>query len=100
MVISISDSHFLNIYIGFLLQLEDTKDFLCIYNGGSDNSEMTAKLTGQMNDTTISVSGNQMFVVFKSNHEIVARGFQAVIIESKYYDQIVTSGVARPTHIS
>ena len=73
--------------MGFLLQLEDTKDFLCIYNGGSDNSEMTAKLTGQMNDTTISVSGNQMFVVFKSNHEIVARGFQAVIIESKYYDQ-------------
>ena len=73
-------------FIVFLLQLEDTKDFLCIHNGGSDNSEMVAKLTGQMNDTTISVSGNQMFVVFKSNHEIVARGFQAVIIESKYYD--------------
>ena len=48
---------------------------------------MVAKLTGQMNDTTISVSGNQMFLVFKTNNEIVRKGFHALIIESKYYDQ-------------
>ena len=101
LVISISDSHFLNIYIGFfLLQLEDTKDFLSIHNGGNENSEIVERLTGQMNNTTISISGNQMFLVLKTNNEIVSKGFHALIIESKYYDQIVTSGVARPTHIS
>ena len=47
---------------------------------------MVAILTDQMNDTTISISGNQMFVVFKTNHEIVAKGFHALILESKYYD--------------
>ena len=72
--------------MGFLLQLEDTNDYLGIYNGGSDDSEIVANLTGQMNDTTISISGNQMFVVFKTNHEIVAKGFHALILESKYCD--------------
>ena len=48
---------------------------------------MVAMLTNQMNDTTISISGNQMFVVFKTNHEISARGFHAFIMESKYFDQ-------------
>ena len=72
--------------LGFLLQLEDTYDFLDIYNGGSDDSEMVAILTDQMNDTTISISGNQMFVVFKTNHKIVAKGFHALVLESKYYD--------------
>ena len=47
---------------------------------------MVAKLTGQMNDTKTSISGNQMFVVFKTNHEIVARGFHAFIMESKSFD--------------
>ena len=87
LVISISDSFSIYIYWVFLLQLEDTKDFLSIHNGGSDNSEMVAKLTGQMNDTKISISGNQMFLVFQTNNEIVRNGFHAMIIESKYYDQ-------------
>ena len=47
---------------------------------------MVAKLTGQMNDTKISVSGNQIFVVLKTNHEIVASGYHAFIMESKYLD--------------
>ena len=71
----------------FLLQLEDTNDFLEIYNGGSDDSEMVANLTGLMNDTKISISGNQMFLVFKTNNEIVSKGFHALIIESKYFDE-------------
>ena len=71
--------------MGFLLQLEDTNDFLDIYNGGSDDSEMVAKLTGQMNNTTISISGTQMVLVFKTNHEIIAKGFHALIMESKHY---------------
>ena len=73
--------------MGFLLQLEDTNDYLSIQNGGSDNSEMVANLTGTMNDTTISTSGNQIFVVFKTNHEIVSKGFHALILESKYFDE-------------
>ena len=72
--------------MGFLLQLEDANDFLAIYNGGSDDSEMVANLTGSMNDTKVSISGNQMFVVFKTNNDIVAKGFHALIIESKYCD--------------
>ena len=62
-------------------------EFLSIHNGGSDDSEVVAKLAGQMNDTTISISGNQMFLVFQTNNEIVRKGFHALIIESKYYDQ-------------
>ena len=69
--------------MGFLLQLEDTNDYLSIHNGGSDDSEMVANLTGQMNDTKISIPGNQMFLVFKTNHEIVSKGFHALIMESK-----------------
>ena len=70
-------------YWVFLLQLEDIIDYLSIYNGGSNNSELVETLTGQMNDTTISISGNQMFLVFQTNNEIVKKGFIAVIIESK-----------------
>ena len=72
--------------MGFLLQLEDTKDFLSIHNGGSRASEMVAVLTGQMNDTIISISENQMFLVFETNNEIVGKGFHALIMESKYFD--------------
>ena len=46
---------------------------------------MVAKLTGSMNDTKVSISGNQMFVVFKTNNEIIAKGFHALIIESKFF---------------
>ena len=48
---------------------------------------MVAKLTGKMNDTKISISGNQMFLVFKTNNETVRKGFHALIMESKYFDQ-------------
>ena len=85
MIISISNSFSKYILWGFLLQLEDTNDYLSIHNGGSDDSEIVANSTGQMNDTTISISGNQMFVVFKTNNEIVSKGFHALIIESKYF---------------
>ena len=44
-----------------------------------------------MKDTTISISGNQMFVVFKTNKDTVAKGFHAFIIESKYFDKSKSS---------
>ena len=68
----------------FLRQLENGNDFLSIHNGGSNDSEMVTKVTGQMNDTNISIYGNQMFVMFHTNEEIVRKGFQALIMESKY----------------
>ena len=71
----------------FLLKLEDSNDFLDIYNGGSDDSEMVAMLTGQINDIKISISGNQMFLVFQTNNEIVRKGFHALIMKGKYFDQ-------------
>ena len=73
--------------ITFLQQLEETNDFLSIHNGGSDDSEIVAKLAGQMYDAEISIPGNQMFVVFQTNEEIVHKGFHALIIESKYFYQ-------------
>ena len=87
MVISISDSFSKYTNWGFLLQLEDTNDYLSIHNGGSNDSEIVANLTGQINYTKISISSNQMFLVFKTNNEIVSKGFYALIMESKYFDQ-------------
>ena len=52
---------------------------------------MVANLTGAMNDTKISISGNQMFVVFKTNDDIARKGFHALIVESKYNDQNMLS---------
>ena len=40
-----------------------------------------------MYDAEISIPGNQMFVVFQTNEEIVHKGFHALIIESKYFYQ-------------
>ena len=60
-------------------------DFLSIHNGGSDDSEVVAKLEGHMNVTKIAIPENQMFVVFHTNEAIVKKGFHALIIESKYF---------------
>ena len=45
---------------------------------------MVAILTGLMNNTKISISGNQMFLVFTTNNAIIAKGFHASIMESKF----------------
>ena len=44
---------------------------------------MVENATGIMNDTKISIPGNQMFVVFHTNEEIVRKGFHALIMEGK-----------------
>ena len=69
--------------LSFLPQLEDGIDFLTIHDGGSEDSEIVTKTTGQMNDTNISIPGNQMFVVFHTNEKTVRKGFHALIRESK-----------------
>ena len=49
---------------------------------------MVAQLTGQMNETKIAIPGNQMYVVFQTNVESVRKGFHALIIESKYFQDL------------
>ena len=63
--------------------MEDNEDFLHIHDGGSDDLEIIANLTGTINETKISIAGNQMFVVFHTNDDIVKNGFHALIMESK-----------------
>ena len=82
-------------FTGFFLQVEDGKDYLNIYDGGSDDSELVESLTGELESLTveldygkISVQGNQLFVVFSTNNENVREGFQALIIESEYLSDI------------
>ena len=68
-------------YFLFLLQLEDGIDFLSMYNGGSEDSEMVAKLTGTMNDAKLPMPDNQLFVVFYTSNMTVGKGFHALIEE-------------------
>ena len=68
-------------YCLFLLQLEDGIDFLSMYKGGSEDSEMVAKLTGTMNDAKLSIPENQLFVVFYTSNMTVSKGFHALIEE-------------------
>ena len=70
------------------MQVEDGKDYLNIYDGGSDDSELVESLTGELDNKKISVQGNQMFLVFYTNNENVREGFQALIIESEYLSDI------------
>ena len=46
-----------------------------------------------MYDAEISIPGNQMFVVFQTNDNIVRKGFHALIIESKYLDYLKSSEI-------
>ena len=75
-------------FTGFFLQVEDGKDYLNIYDGGSDDSELVESLTGELDNKKISVQGNQMFLIFYTNNEHVTEGFHALIIESEYLSDI------------
>ena len=63
--------------------MEEGIDFIVIHNGGSNDAEMIANLTGTKNETIISIPGNQMFVIFHTKEENAKKGFHASIIESK-----------------
>ena len=66
------------------MQLEKDKDFLYIYEGGSEKGKMIANMTGKKSDTQISIPGIQMFVVFHTNGQIGEKGFNVKIFESMY----------------
>ena len=67
------------------MQIDDGNDFLIIYNGGSEKGEMIEKLTGKLNKT-ISILGNQIFVVLNTNETITRqRSFNVKILESMFF---------------
>ena len=68
------------------MQIHDGKDFLNIYNSSSEKGEMMAKLTGKVNKT-ISILGNQIFVVFNANEtsSIGSRRFNVKIFDSMVF---------------
>ena len=73
------------VYTIQLLQIDDGNDFLIIYNGGSEKGEMIEKLTGKLNKT-ISILGNQIFVVLNTNETITRqRSFNVKILESMFF---------------
>ena len=63
--------------------MEEGIDFIVIHNGGSNDAEMIANLTGTRNETEISIPGNQMFVMFHKKEKNLNKGFHATILESK-----------------
>ena len=66
------------------IKLEKDKDFLYIYEGGSQKGKMIANMTGKKIDTHISIPGNQMYIEFHTNGNIEGKGFYAKILESMY----------------
>ena len=61
----------------FPIQLEDNKDFLTIYNGSNDDTDMIAKMTGKMNESEVSIQGNhnQLLVVLQQMKILVGMAF-------------------------
>ena len=72
------------------MQLHDGKDFLNIYNGGSEKGEMIAKLTGKVNKT-ISILENQIFVVLNTNETSIG--------PPKFYVKILKSMFLKFVHV-
>ena len=73
------------VYTIQLLQIDDGNDFLIIYNGGSEKGEMIENLTGKLNKT-MSILGNQIFVVLNTNETITRqRSFNVKILESMFF---------------
>ena len=74
----------------FPIQLEDNKDFLTIYNGSNDDTDMIAKMTGKMNESEVSIQGNhnQLLVVFTTNEDIGGNGFYGLIKQGKFFNYL------------
>ena len=65
------------------IQIEKGHDYIKIYDGGSQYSEVVANLSGIYNQTKISVPGNQVFISFEanSNSDNNNKGFMTYILE-------------------
>ena len=61
------------------LQLEEGYDFLTVYNGKSQESEMLESLTGHLNIDPIVSTGNNIFIKFETNDSGNKKGFNVTI---------------------
>ena len=78
----------------FPIQLEDNKDFLNIYNGSNDDTDMIAKMTGKMNESEVSIQGNhnQLLVVFTTNEDTSGNGFYGLIKQGEIFNYLTLIG--------
>ncbi|XP_066263202.1 tolloid-like protein 2 [Branchiostoma lanceolatum] len=60
------------------LNLEDSYDFLKIYDGGSDDAALLQSLTGALSLKSITSTSNQMLVRFTSDSSMTAQGFHFI----------------------
>ena len=73
------------ITLDFQIQIEGDKNFLTLYDGGSDQAVILSKLNGVKNDSKISTPRNQVFAVLNINGINPASiRLYALIIKSKY----------------
>ena len=70
-------------YINTIIQIEKGLDYIEIYDGGSQYSEVVANLSGIFNQTKVSIPGNQVFINFEVNSisDNKIKGFNAFILE-------------------
>ena len=61
-------------------------DYLLIYDGDSKETDLAAKITGNYNQTKISVPGNQMFITFETTSKLAKKGFKASISKMGTFD--------------
>ena len=56
------------------------KEFLMVYDGGSEYSDLIANITSaNLSQTEISSTRNQMFITFETSLTVTKRGFRAKI---------------------
>ena len=70
-------------YMYTFIQIEKGLDYIKIYDGGSQYSEVVANLSGIYNQTKVSIPGNQVFINFEVNSKFnnKIKGFNAFILE-------------------
>ena len=73
------DCYCINILCISLKQLESGFDYLRIFDGGSQHSDLIYNITGSYINTKVSIPGNQMYVVFETRLSVTKKGFKASI---------------------
>ena len=68
--------------IFFKKQLESGYDYLKVYDGGSNYSDLIENMTGSYRNTKVSSPRNQMFIEFQTTSTVAKRGFNASILEN------------------
>ena len=71
------------------LQTEKGWDFLTIYDGANDYSDIIEKLSGNLGSFGRSSSGNAMFVKFESDVAISDKGFLATFNYGKINRNVI-----------